>query len=210
MKNKTLLPMKLQFFAEPAGGGDQAPANEPPAGQQTQQTQQPAIDYDKLIGIVQGKQTVAEDSVLKGYFKQQGLSKEEADQAISQFKAEKAKNQPDVVAIQQQLTQAQGLAQQVQIEKDATLEAIALGIDIKTIPYVLKLADLSAIMGADGKVNQETLKAALNKVLEDVPAFKTVQQQDQGFQQIGAGGNQGQAQAATNAKLDEIFGVKRK
>jgi len=205
MKNKTLLPIKLQFFAEQGDQGTPPDGDSSPSGQQNQA---PAIDYEKLSQIVQGKQQVAEESVLKGYFKQQGLSKEEADQAIAQFKTEKAKNQPDVAVMQQQLTQAQALVQKVQIEKEATLEAIALGIDSKTVPYVLKLADLSTAIDADGKVNQGTLKTALNKVLEDVPAFKPAQhQQNQGFQQIGAGGTNNYNN--NENVLSSIFGNKK-
>ena len=199
------LSMDLQFFAEPAEPA--APAGREPAQATTPST---AVDYDKIQQMLNGTLAAKEDTALKAYFKQQGLSQEEAEQAMTAFRAEKAKNQPDVDAIQQQLTQAQALAQQVQIEKDATLESITLGIDSKTIPYVLKLADLSTVIDVDGKVNQETLKTAINKVLEDVPALKPVQQQGQGFQQIGAGGNQGQVPTATEAELDKIFGVKRK
>ena len=98
---KNLMKLDLQHFAEPAGG------TEPPAGgqQQTQtppaqQTQELAIDYEKLAQIVQGKQSVAEDSALRGYLKQQGLSKEQMDQAIATYKQQQAANQPDVGALQ--------------------------------------------------------------------------------------------------------------
>lgn len=87
----------------------------PPAAQQTtpdpngQQTAPPApsFDYDKLAQLIAGKQTVTEESVLKGYFKQQGLSKEQMDQAIAAFKQQQAANQPDVAGMQTQLSQAQ-------------------------------------------------------------------------------------------------------
>ena len=52
------------------------------------------IDYDKLAQIIAGKQTATEDSVIRGYLKQQGLSKEEMNKAVEAFKAEKAKNDP--------------------------------------------------------------------------------------------------------------------
>lgn len=52
------------------------------------------------------------------------------------------------------------------------MASVELGIDAKTIPYVLKMADLSQVVGQDGKINDEILKAALNKVLEDVPGLK--------------------------------------
>lgn len=64
----------------------------------TQQTT-PEFDYDKLASLIAGKQTVTEDTVLKSYFKQQGLSEDEMKQAINSFKETKAKNTPDVSAL---------------------------------------------------------------------------------------------------------------
>ena len=198
---KALLPMKLQFFGDPspAAGGDPAPGA---SGEPVQGGGAPAFDYEKLASLIQGKQTVAEDTVLKNYFKQQGLSQEEAAQAITAFKQQKAQNQPDVNALQGQLTdvqtqlsQAQAAAQQAQIESAATVMAVSMGMDAKTIPYVLKMADLSKVMGQDGKINEETMKSALNQVLEDVPALKPQAKGSSGFVQVGAAGS-GQHQGA--------------
>jgi hypothetical protein len=207
MKNG-LIPMNLQIFAEPpaeppAGGSPQEPPAQPPAGGQPQA---PQIDYDKIAQLVQGKQAATEESVIKGYLKQQGLTKEQMEQAIATFKQQQAANTPDVGALQTQLSQAQAAAQAAQIEKDATLAAISLGIDAKTIPYVLKMADLSQVMGADGKTNDEALKIALNKVLEDVPALKPAPAGQTGFVQVGASGGAGQQQTTDDA-LKKAFGL---
>lgn len=70
--------------------------------QQAQTGSAPAFDYDKLAGILAGRQAANEESVLKGYFKQQGITGEEAAQAIAAFKAEKAKNTPDLASLQQE------------------------------------------------------------------------------------------------------------
>ena len=219
---KALLPMNLQLFAEGETGGAGAGAgtSQPAAGRQpagaaaapsagpeggSQGNAAPGFDYDRLASLIQGKQSVAEDAVLKNYFKQQGLSQDEAKQAIAAFKAEKAKNQPDVGALQSELTQAQKAAQDALLQSVATIAAVSLGLDPKIIPYVLKMADLGQAAGQDGKVNEETLKNALNKVLEDVPALKPQAQQASGFQ-IGASGNGGQATADEDA-LKKAFGL---
>lgn len=186
-----------------AGAGQ---AQQTTTAQQTTQTAAPAIDYDKIAQLVNGKQNATEDSVLKGYFKQQGLSQEEMNQAIATFKQQKAANQPDVNVIQTQLEKAQAAAQKATIENAATMAAIGLGLDIKSIPYVLKMADLSQVMGQDGKINDETMKNALNKVLEDVPALKPQTQQTTGFVQVGATGGSGQ-QATTDDALKKAFGL---
>lgn len=86
----------------------------------------------------------------------------------------------------QQMLEGTLAAQQAMLDKEATLAAISLGLDAKTIPYVLKMADLSQAIGQDGKVNTEALNTALNKVLEDVPALKPQASGTTGFVQVGA------------------------
>ena len=86
------------------------------------------------------------------------------------------------------------------------MAAVSLGIDAKTIPYVLKMADLGQVMGQDGKINDEALKAALNKVLEDVPALKPQTPGSSGFIQVGAASGQQQTQTTDDA-LKKAFGL---
>ena len=203
---KNLKAMNLQMYADPAPAPTPAPSPNP--------TPTPApveIDYDKLAQLISGKQAATEDSLLKGYFKQQGLSQEEMEQAIAAFKQQKAANTPDVGALQTQMTQAQAAAQQAQIQAAATLEAVALGIDAKSIPYILKLADFSQAIGQDGKINNETVNNALKKVLEDVPALKPQTAGASGFVQVGASGGDNGGQAGSQAdQLAAIFGNDKK
>ena len=165
-------------------------------------------DYAKIQQMLDGTLAAKEDTALKAYFKQQGLSQQEAEQAMAAFKAEKAKNQPDVNAMQTQLSQAQAAALQAQVESAATMTAVSIGIDAKTIPYVLKLADLSGAAGQDGKINEEAVKNALNKVLEDVPALKPQAAGTAGFVQVGAaGGGSGQQTNNSEDALKKAFGL---
>nr|WP_294493131.1 hypothetical protein [uncultured Anaerosporobacter sp.] len=205
------MPMNLQLFAEggEGGNGDQNTGNQQNQQQAGQQQNQTAgIDYDKIQAMLDTATAKKENAVLKSYFQQQGMTEEEARQAIEAYKVNKQSQQPDVSKIQAQLQQAQALASQAEIEKLATIEAIGLGIDVKTVPYVLKMADLSTVKGDDGKVNQETLKNALNKVLEDVPALKPTNQGNVGFQ-IGGNGQQDQ-QSNNNDNIRKMFGLKPK
>ena len=56
------IPMNIQLFAD-GDGGAAGDGGTPPAGSQA-----PQFDYDKLASLIAGKQTVTEESVLKGYF----------------------------------------------------------------------------------------------------------------------------------------------
>ena len=205
---KNLKAMNLQMYADPAPAP--TPAQSPtPAPNPTPTPAPVEIDYDKLAQLISGKQAATEDSLLKGYFKQQGLSQEEMEQAIAAFKQQKAANTPDVGALQTQMTQAQAAAQQAQIQAAATLEAVALGIDAKSIPYILKLADFSQAVGQDGKINNETVNNALKKVLEDVPALKPQTVGGAGFIQVGNPGGSSNPQPSQEDQLASIFGNKK-
>lgn len=168
---------------------------------------QPSIDYDRIQQMLDGTLQAKEKTALKKYFEQQGLTPEQAQQAIDDFKAHQAANAPDVSSLQTQLTQAQAVAQRAAVENAATLAAVALGIDAKTIPYVLKMADLSSVVGQDGKINNETLNDALKKVLEDVPGLKPQVAGSSGFVQVGANGS-GAGPSQTD-QLASIFGNKK-
>ena len=137
-----------------------------------------------------------------------GSAREQVDQAIAAYKEQQAANTPDVGALQQQAAQAQAAAQQANIEKEAMFLAGELGVDLKTMPYVLKLADLSKVADEKGTINKENLKAALNTVLEELPQLKPNTQTPQsGFRQIGSGGGQGAS--TTEDQLAAIFGNKK-
>ena len=207
---KNLKAMNLQMYADPAPAPAPTPAPSPtPAPNPTLTPAPVEIDYDKLAQLISGKQAATEDSLLKGYFKQQGLSQEEMEQAIAAFKQQKAANTPDVGALQTQMTQAQAAAQQAQIQAAATLEAVALGIDAKSIPYILKLADFSQAIGQDGKINNETVNNALKKVLEDVPALKPQTAGRAGFIQVVNPGGSSNPQPSQEDQLASIFGNKK-
>ena len=205
---KRRFPLNLQLFAESSGGGEE---NGGEGGQNSSTNPQPqntpAIDYAKIQQMLEGTLAAKEDTALKAYFKQQGLSQQEVEQAIAAFKQQKAANQPDVNALQGQVAEAQKQAEaaqeaakQAQIESAATMMAVTLGIDAKTIPYVLKMADLGQVMGQDGKINEETLKTSLNKVLEDIPALKPQASGSSGFVQVGAANNQQQGNEPVTLK----------
>lgn len=168
-------------------------AENDPTPNPTQPTPQgnpaPAFDYDKLASLITGKQSVTEDTVLKSYFKEQGLSADEMKQAIGAFKEQKAKNTPDFAKMQSDVENADKAKLIAEVNQSATLEAVKQGVDIASIPYVLKMADFSAV-STDGKINTEKLTEAVKKVLDDIPALKAKASENAGgVQKIGGDGN---------------------
>lgn len=205
--------MHLQLFAEPpagnAGTGEQGDTGAASA-QQTEPPKTPEIDYEKLASVIEGKKAVAEDTVLKNYFKKQGLSREEMENAIGAYKKQKQESEPNPDALQAQVVQAQQLAVFSEIEKEGVLLGVEMGLDVKTIPYVMKLADTSAVV-AEGKVDADKLKEAINKVLEDVPALKSGKKEEQshGFVQVGAGQTGSQTNTTGQQSATPVIPTKR-
>ena len=64
-------------------------------------------------------------------------------------------------------------------------------LDNKTMPYLLKMADFSNCVDKDGKVNDDSLKQALQKVIDDVPGLKKQVQNSVGIT-VGANTNNNQ------------------
>lgn len=149
-----------------------------------------AIDYDKIQGMIDSRNQRNEDSILKSYFQQQGLSEDEMKQAINSFKTQKEENNKKQVVdnenLQNQLTQVQGQLLQSQINNEAFKQAIELGVDMKTIPYLTKLADFTSVCDEKGAINAEKVKEALNKVLTDVPSLKIKENDGTAGVKVGA------------------------
>ena len=186
-------------------------------GQQNNNANQPnnnsnGIDYNKIQEMIDGRNAKTEDSVLKNYFQKQGLSQEEIESAINTFKTQKA-NQAN--AQNKELTDAQASLQKSQlenqrlrIEKKAYDFVDELNVDIKTMPYLLKMADLNNCADKDGNVLEDTLKTALQKVIDDVPGLK---KQVQGTVGITVGADTNNGTNSNNGVFDFGFtGVRPK
>lgn len=210
MKNLLLkFPLNLQMFAEPGDGG--GAGNEPAVQQNT--NQQVQIDYSKIEEIVNKRSSQTQDSVLKGYLKQQGLTGEELDQAVNTYKQQKetAKQQ----AIQEQenmkLENERLKAQILNSNIDSKLSTLAAaeGVSANKIPFLTKLIDRKELSDDKGNVLEDKVKEAMEAVIKAFPDFKNNAQNNNGFQQIGGGGNQQQTNSV-DEKLDAIFGIKKK
>lgn len=169
-------------------------------GQQTNQNanqNQPTgvIDYAKIQEMIDGRNAKTEDSILKSYFQKQGLSQEEMESAISSFKAQREnqanQQNKELSDTQNSLKTEQLKNQKLQISLKAYGFVDELNIDNKTMPYLLKMADFSNCVDKDGKVNDDSLKQALQKVIDDVPGLKKQVQNSVGIT-VGANTNNNQ------------------
>ena len=143
-----------------------------------------------------------ENAILKSYFEQQGMSEDEIKTAIGDYKAKKqtqaqaqsnayAQLQESNKALQEQLTQEL-------LNKQAFNDCLDLGVDKNTIPYVIKSADFKDAIDEKGEVKADKVREIIEKVLDDVPAFKGTSKDDKGFR-VGVSGEQDDATEQENA-----------
>lgn len=201
--------MKLQLFAESGAGSSGADdntngANNPntegnggtdgaASGNKQTYTQE---DLDKIVTERTGR---AEKAALKSFFQQQGLTEEEANAAIADYKKAKeekaeaskndAKAQSDRAdAAEKAAQEAIAKANAVLIKANAQIQAANLGVKSNKLDYVVKMADLTKItIDDDGNPDEAAIKSAVEQVLKDVPELKDTKESS-GFK-IGADGN---------------------
>lgn len=204
MKSKLLrarfkIPMNIQLFAEGGAGGQGGAGseggNDGGSGGSGDDggKGQVAFTADQLAEIsrmLAGGAEAKENKTLQSYFKQQGMSEDEVSEAIKAYKAQRDANKPDVDKLSGDLEKANKAVTGERIRNAALMMTDDLGVNVKTMGYIIKMADLSAVTDKDGNVDNEKLKAALNKVLEDLPQLKPTNAGKGGFRKIGADGGQ--------------------
>ena len=173
------------------------------------QTQTAGVDYDKIQAMIDKGTTQKENAILKSYFEQQGMSEDDVKSAIADWKSRKqtqAQAQTDSFnklkesnkALQERLTQEL-------LNKQAFSDCLDLGIDKNTIPHVIKCADFTDAINENGEVNAEKVRASVEQVLKDVPAFKSSASEKQGFK-VGISGEQDDVTEQENV-LRKAFGL---
>lgn len=171
-------PLNIQLFAEPGiDGGDGGDGANPTV---TTDPSQLNFDYDKLAEAIAKRNASHETAVLKGMLKEQGLTKEEVDEAVKQYRqnqANKAKEEQkridDILAENKRYKEAE-IAKQVNDE--ASKIAKEIGVRDDRIETLIALCDRSKFTDDKGVVNKEEMKKELEAKLTSVPEFKNKKQ----------------------------------
>lgn len=173
------------------------------------QTQTAGVDYDKIQAMIDKGTTQKENAILKSYFEQQGMSEDDVKSAIADWKSRKqtqAQAQTDSFNKLQEINKVlqERLTQEL-LNKQAFSDCLDLGIDKNTIPHVIKCADFTDAINEKGEVNAEKVRASVEQVLKDVPAFKSSANEKQGFK-VGISGEQDDVTEQENV-LRKAFGL---
>ena len=178
-------------------------------GNSANNTQTSGIDYEKIQSMIDKGVQQKENAILKSYFEQQGMSEDDVKSAIADWKSRKQtqaqaqtdsfnKLQESNKALQERLTQEL-------LNKQAFSDCLDLGIDKNTIPHVIKCADFTDASNENGEVNAEKVRASVEQVIKDVPAFKSSANDKQGFK-VGISGEQDDVTEQENV-LRKAFGL---
>ena len=159
--------MNLHLFDENAGNGGQnagngngSQGNAGTAGASGNNAGSGTFTYDQLDEIATSRAERAERSALKSFFQQKGLTEEETNAAIDQYKADKAAKQPDISAVEKERDQYK---QQLE-ERDCLDYLRKKGVREEDLDYV-------AFQTKKG-VNKDTdFKKSADKYLKDNPRY---------------------------------------
>lgn len=215
---KFLYPLDIQLFAEDGGAGTkgstggEGSGGSGSAGASGGQTGS-SIDYEQLADVISRRTSGTEDKVLQGYFKQQGLSSEQAAEAIRQYKESQKQKHDDEVnrvrTIEQENAQLKLQIQNADIDKEITSLASKEGVSAEKMPFLLKMVERNGIIGQDGKLQSDKAKEAFEAVMKAFPEFKGSSSGSGVQPLVGGNGGGNSGASATDAALDAVFGIKK-
>lgn len=179
----------------------------------TQQQQPTAPNYDEIFSKLDAILDKRADGLAKSALKDNGIEENEIADIVKAYREQKqTKANQQATALSEAQATIANLKKQIAdkaVEDALSAAALELGVDAKQMPYVARLASRDGILGADGSPDAEKVKAAINQVLEDVPALKASANAQKGFVSVGAktGDNAGSGDDAEK-KLRSYFGLK--
>ena len=133
-------------------------------------------NYDEIFNKLDSIVAKRMEGITKSALKDNGYEDAEMKDILSQYRASKeAKNQEaanQLSALQTENAQLKATMREKDLNNEALTQARSLDVDDKTVPYLIKLADLNNCIDDKGNVDGAKVKTALEKVLSDVPNLK--------------------------------------
>ena len=162
------------------------------------------VDTGKEDSVYEGKGKVA----LNAYYKQQGLSNEEAKKAVDEYVARKASEKEnhakEIASLTEKLNAANAIIKANEVEKAASSASDKLGVKKDYVSLLMREVNVDSCY-VDGKLSNEKFEEAFKAVVEKYPDLKKTAENSNTFNQIG--GN-GQGNKTDNNKSNSIYAVK--
>ena len=183
----------LQLFADGGEGGSGGQGGDAGNGNGSQGTSaggtgnHATYSYEQAEEIANARAQRAEQSALRSYFQQQGMTQEEVTQALNDYRERQRANKPDVAALQSELAAEKAKTAQYENEKVLT----AKGVKTEDLDYVAF------------KVNQlvtdkKDFKTAADEFLKANPRFS-----GQTYK-VSTGTSEGNASGGTESKNEQM------
>lgn len=188
MKKRLL--MNLQLFADggEGGSGDQGGNAGSGSGGQGGSGGQTTYSYEQAEEIANARAQRAEQSALRSYFQQQGMTQEQITQAIADFKEKQKANQPNIAQMQADLDAAN--AKNAQYENEKILSG--KGVKQEDLDYVIfKVNKLVT--------DKKDFKTAAEEFLKENPRFLST-----GTYRVSTGVSSGSAAGGTETKNEAM------
>jgi hypothetical protein len=169
-------------------------------------------NYDEIFSKLDAILDKRSEGLAKSALKDNGIEESEIADIVKAYREQKQQKATEQAKAAEDANKTIADLQAQIAERDINdaLNAAALeaGITGNALQYVTRLADKADLMGSDGKPDAEKVKAAINKVLEDVPALKASANANKGFVPVGskAGDDAGSGEDAEK-KLRSYFGL---
>lgn len=178
--------------AQGAQGGAAGTGN---SGQASTGNNGGGYSFQQAEEIANARAERAEKAALSSYFKQQGMSEEEVNQALKDYKANKEKQKPNVDAITQERDKA--VAELAAMKQTQTLQS--RGVKAEDMDYVQ--FKIGKLMEADDKLDFEK---AMAKFLKESPRYA---QSGSGYRvKTGTDASQGSgSQQGDNASINDAI-----
>ena len=171
------------------------------------------IDYGKLEEIINKGINQKENSILKSYFSQQGLSEEEMKEAISNFKnsrkSEEEKNNKEYETLTNNYANLQKQFNQEKINNALNLALIKKGLTEEQIPFISKMVEVEGVLNDKSEINKEKLNENIENVFKAFPNLIN-KKEEKPLIQIGTSSDNSQYDESSDALLRKAFGLTNK
>lgn len=166
----------------------------------TAQTGGEQTNYDAIFAKLDAILDKRSDGIARSALKDNGIAEDEVKEIVAAYRQQKgaaAQRQTETMsALEAENAQLKAQMLESRLQTEAMSQAGTLGVAAETMPYLLRLADLSGAMDDKGEIQAEAVTEALNKVLTDIPALKQTKEQARGFVPVGGDGKDRQSAEA--------------
>lgn len=172
-----------------------------------------APNYDEIFNKLDMILDKRSDGLAKSALKDNGVDENEIADIVKAYREQKqikaTEQQQALDTANQTIADLQRQLAERDINEAFASAALDLGIDTSVLPYISRLADRTDVLNNENKPDPEKVKAAIGKVLDDIPALKSAANENIGFVPVGTkDGNGAETPGEPDAKLRKAFGLK--